>query len=97
MEDIKEGRKKEQEYQKLKKRKKKLDVIISQKRGLLSSNQDLPQKIELEEEKEEELCKPVMGYHLPLNQYQKYMKRDCTKLRYFYCGSKGHIKQKYWK
>ena len=37
MEDIKEGRKKEQEYQKLKKRKKKLDVIISQKRGLLSS------------------------------------------------------------
>lgn len=39
MEDIKEGRKKEQEYQKLKKKKKKLDVIISQKRGLLSSNQ----------------------------------------------------------
>jgi len=56
MEDIKEGRKKEQEHQKLKKRKKKLDVIISQKRGLLSSNQDLPQKIELEEEKEEERC-----------------------------------------
>ena len=50
MEDFKEGRKNEQERHKLKKRKKEIDEIISKKRGLLSSNLDLPQEIEIEEE-----------------------------------------------
>ena len=71
MEDFKEGRKNEQERHKLKKRKKEIDKIISKKRGLLSSNLDLPQEIEIEEEKKKELCKPEKGY-LPLNQYQKH-------------------------
>ena len=94
MEDFKEGRKNEQERHKLKKRKKEIDKIISKKRGLLSSNLDLPQEIEIEEEKEEELCKPEKGY-LTLNQYQKhhYHPRKKKNKKCWICGSRWHLKR----
>ena len=70
MEDLKERMKKNNQEQKLKNRKKKFKEIIGNKRLNPTSNTDLAQKIEIEEEKEEIPFEPKKGY-LPLYMHQK--------------------------